>query len=453
MTPLAYAILGYVVVQLLIGLWAARRVRTEDDFLVAGRKLGTWTVAMSVFATWFGAETCISAAGQIHAEGLGVNSVEPFGFGMCLVAMGLLLAAPLWRRGITTLADLFRQRFGMPTERLAAIVTIPASVLWAAAQIRAFGEILSASTGMSVATTVAIASILAIVYTGIGGLLADVVTDVVQGIVLVLGLFVLLACSVTHAGGVAEFCAQISNAPPRPAPAGGMWLETVETWALVVIGSLVAQEIVARTLAAQSASSARRGALFGGMLYLAVGSIPVLLALANRGAVGSLEHADGFLPTLAQQQLPTVLFVVFAGALVSAILSTVDSALLAAAAIFARNLLPSRSSGGRGRLAAARAGVVLFGLIAWLLASSADSVFDLVAESSGFASAGVVVTAVFGLGCRFGGVWAGTAALLGGAVAWVGFAYVVGSSYPFLLSLGIATVAYLAGSAIDARRG
>ena len=60
------AILAYVLAQLGIGWWVARRIRTEDDYLVAGRSLGYGLAIFTIFATWFGAETCVSAAGAIR---------------------------------------------------------------------------------------------------------------------------------------------------------------------------------------------------------------------------------------------------------------------------------------------------------------------------------------------------------------------------------------------------
>jgi Na+/proline symporter len=63
-------VLAYVVAQLLIGAWVARRIRTEEDYLVAGRKLGYPLAMFTIFATWFGAETCIGAAGAIYESGL-----------------------------------------------------------------------------------------------------------------------------------------------------------------------------------------------------------------------------------------------------------------------------------------------------------------------------------------------------------------------------------------------
>jgi Na+/proline symporter len=57
MTPQFAGILAYLVVQLAIGAWVSRRIRTEDDYLLAGRQLGPVLGTFSIFATWFGAET------------------------------------------------------------------------------------------------------------------------------------------------------------------------------------------------------------------------------------------------------------------------------------------------------------------------------------------------------------------------------------------------------------
>src|SRR5688572_26322521 len=127
MTGAFFGILIYVAAQLAVGVWVARRVRTADDFFVAGRRLSPLIVSISVFATWFGAETCVSSAGVAYENGLSSHSVEPFAYSACILLAGLLFAAPLWRRGITTTADLLRQRFGAGVERIAALLLVPSS--------------------------------------------------------------------------------------------------------------------------------------------------------------------------------------------------------------------------------------------------------------------------------------------------------------------------------------
>ncbi|RMH60973.1 MAG: sodium:solute symporter, partial [Bacteroidetes bacterium] len=146
-------VFGYVLVQLGIGLYVSRRIRTEDDYLIAGRQLGYGLGTFTIFATWFGAETCIGAAGAIYEQGLSGGTADPFGYGVCLLLMGFVFAVPLWRHKLTTLADLFRRRYSAGVERLAVILMVPTSLLWAAAQVRAFGQVLSASSGLELSLT------------------------------------------------------------------------------------------------------------------------------------------------------------------------------------------------------------------------------------------------------------------------------------------------------------
>ena len=63
------AIFAYVALQMLIGVLVSRSIRTEDDYLLAGRQLGPALATFSIFATWFGAETCVGSAGAVYADG------------------------------------------------------------------------------------------------------------------------------------------------------------------------------------------------------------------------------------------------------------------------------------------------------------------------------------------------------------------------------------------------
>src|SRR5688572_24969168 len=184
-------IFAYIIAQLVVGLLVSRHIASEEDYLLAGRSFGYGLATFSFFATWFGAETCIGSAAAIYEKGLAGTSADPFGYGACLLLMGLLFAIPLWRRGLTTLADLFRQRFSPGVERFAVLMMAPTSVLWAAAQIRGFGQVIGASSELSVGIGITIAATVAITYTAFGGMRADVLTDLIQGILIIIGLVVI----------------------------------------------------------------------------------------------------------------------------------------------------------------------------------------------------------------------------------------------------------------------
>ena len=139
------AIFVYVGLQMLLGIVVSRNIRTEDDYLLAGRRLGPGLATFSLFATWFGAETCIGAAGAVYEQGLSATRADPFGYALCIIIVAAVFAVPLWHAKITTLGDLFRRRYSPRVEQLAVVLMIPTSILWAGAQIRAFGQVLASS--------------------------------------------------------------------------------------------------------------------------------------------------------------------------------------------------------------------------------------------------------------------------------------------------------------------
>jgi Na+/proline symporter len=437
-------VLIYILLMLVIGFAVSRGIRTEQDYLLAGRNLGPGLTLFTVFATWFGAETCVGSAGEAYAGGLAAVTTDPFGYALGIFAMGLLFAVPLWKRKLTTLADLFRMRYGTGVERLAAVLMIPTSLLWAAAQIRAFGQVLSASSTLEVNIAITVAAAVVVVYTAAGGLLADAISDFVQGIVLIVGLAV-IGVLVLQDGG----WGQLQGLPAERLSLGAAdlgWLGTLEAWAIPVLGTVCAQEMIARVIAARSPGIARHATLGAAGLYLAVGLVPVGIGLLAPAMLGGLEHAEQVLMHVAQLKLSTLLYVVFIGALVSAILSTVDSALLVAGSLTAHNLVLPLKPGWdeRHKVLVNRVAVVAYGVVAYVMALMSEGVYALVEEASSLGSAGVLVCMLFALwGGRIGGALSAAAALIAGITVYVGGQHMFGLPYPYLASLAAAFGAYL----------
>lgn len=448
MNTVLAGILIYILLQLLIGVLVSRRIKNEDDYLLAGRSLGVGLAALSVFATWFGAETCIGAAGAVYEEGLSGATLDPFGYSLCLVLMGLVFSIPLWRRQLTTLADLFRIRYSQNIEKLAVLMMVPGTIMWAAAQIRAFGQILSATSGFEVELMLVFATSVVIVYTMYGGLMADVITDAVQGVVLIIGLFVLLFIVVAAGGGwQSSFEAiEVERLILFKAGEGDSWLDILEQWLIPICGSVIAQELVSRVLACRSPQIARRACMAGGILYLSIGLIPVFIGLIGYRLMPELQHPEQILPQLAQHYLRTFSYIVFAGALISAILSTVDSALMAASSLLSHNLIVPLLGpiDEQRKVRIARLNVMAGGIVAFLLALQTDRVHNLVEEASAFGSAGIVTVVVFGLFTRLGGAYSAAGALLIGTFSWIAGHYAFDFKTPYLFALSSAIATYLA---------
>ncbi len=447
MTPILIAVLGYVALQLLIGMWVSRNINTETDYLLAGRGLGMSFATLSLFATWFGAETCLGAAGAVYAEGLGGGKADPFGYTGCLLLMGLVFAAVMRRTGAVTIGDVFRERFSGWVEQLVVVMTVPASILWGAAQIRAMGQVLATLSHFDLGVTIPFAAGVVVIYTVSGGLKADVATDFIQGFALIAGIALLGFAVVTHMGGPAAAWAhvhpeQLSFVTPGERGLAGH----LEPWLVPILGSVTAQEMASRVLACKDERTAKRSSLLAGGMYLVVGLMPVMLGLLGAGLLPGLSDPEQILPRLAQLHMHPLGVVLFTGALFSAILSTVDSNLLSASALVSHNVVLRiwKVADDKRRVRISRACTLAAGLIAYALAFSRDSVYRLVEESSAFGGAGMFVAMTFGLLTRFGGRWAGLAAMATGIGTQILGTYVLGWRTPFTTSLVISTAAYVA---------
>jgi Na+/proline symporter len=438
-----------------IGYVASRKIKSEQDYLLAGRKLGPGLVFFSVFATWFGAETCIGAAGEAYSSGLSAVRADPFGYAVCLLFMSLVLAVPLWKSGFTTLGDLFRERFGPRAEKVAVLVMVPSSVMWAGAQVRAFGQVLTNASGAPDAqnawlmTTVAAGVV--IIYTTVGGMLADAYSDLIQGIVLITGLVLILVFAFTS-GDMAHLSAIDASHLALVAP-GESFLDVAESWAVPILGSLVAQELVSRVIAARSPEVARNASLLAVPFYLAIGVIPVVVGLLGSALTPDIADPEHVLPATAARYFGPVLMVVFQGAIVAAILSTVDTTLIASGSLVAHNLyLPLRKDASDAhKVFANRLAVAGFGVIAYALALSSDSVYELVEAASAFGSAGILVCTLFGLFSKLGGEKTALATLVTGVGVYAIQQHLLHSTHPFLSSVASALAVYVVGALLEGR--
>ncbi|MDO9360803.1 MAG: sodium:solute symporter, partial [Polaromonas sp.] len=193
----------YLLITIIVGLYAARRVKNTTDYAIAGRNLPLIMIVTTTFATWFGSETVLGIPAKFVSNGLGGVVEDPFGAGTCLILVGLFFAGKLYKMSLLTISDYYRERFGRTIEVACSIIIMVSYLGWVAAQVTALGlvfnilsgGVISPATGMLIGT----ASVLA--YTLFGGMWSVAVTDFIQVIVLVAGLAILAVFAGNLAGG------------------------------------------------------------------------------------------------------------------------------------------------------------------------------------------------------------------------------------------------------------
>ncbi len=447
-------IVAYVIVQIFIGVYLSRKIKNEADYFVGGRRVSFFLVSFSLFATWFGAETCLGSSGAVYETGLSGSRADPFGFSLCLFLMGFLLAGKLRRKNYLTLADFIKDRYGFLAEKLVVWVMIPSSIIWGAAQLRAFGQILSVSTALPLNLMICLSAILVITYTVLAGLLGDIYTDLIQGSIVVISLVILAAIVLTR---IPDLAAIFREMPPdrwKILGVGESIWERLDRWAVPVLGSLVVQEAISRFLAARNPREAVRACHTAGGIYFFTGLIPLFLGFIGPWLLPGLTDREQFLVVLSHRFLPGILSIIFLGAMISAILSTVDSILLACAALFSHNfLLPIlRIKKEKTRVLVGRLAVVISGLTALVIALSGNRIYDLVLLAAAFGTAGVLVITMFGLYSKLNSQKAALVTLVGGLVLTPVFQLGLKFKAPFLLSVLSCVVIFVVAALVSGRK-
>lgn len=174
------------------------------------------------------------------------------------------------------------------------------------------------------------------------------------------------------------------------------------------------QEVIARFLAARSTGVARAACYSAATLYLFIGLIPVTLGLVGAHMIVPGGEGDNIIPALASETLPPWLSIFFIGALFSAILSTIDSNLLAVSSLVSINILGRRHAhlDPQRQLRDSRRATVAAGVGALVVALSGSDIYELLAMTSVFGQGGILIATLIGLRSGFGGQRAAMASIL-----------------------------------------
>lgn len=340
----------YLVVSVAIGLIAATRVHNARDYISAGRNLPLYVVTAMVFATWFGAETVLGISATFLKEGMHGLVSDPIGASLCLILFGLLFARPLYRLNLLTIGDYYRLRYGRLVELVTSVCIVISYLGWVSAQITALGLVFNLLSQDAISTTAGmlIGAAVVLTYTIFGGMWSVAITTFIQMIVIVLGLFYIMASASDLAGGFGTLVQHAADAGKFAVLPEANWVGIVGFVAALItmgFGSIPQQDVFQRANTSKSEGVAVWGSVLGGLAYFIFAFIPLMLAysatLIDPAAVESLIDADPqhILPRLIIDHMSPLAQVVFFGALLSVIMSTASGTLLAPSVIFSENIL------------------------------------------------------------------------------------------------------------------
>lgn len=350
MNPL---IVGIVVLYLLIiagiGVWAARRIDSTSDFLVTGKRFGIWAVAFAAFASIMSGFGFIGGPGLFYTGGYGflwIAIVAPLAFPVSWYVLGKKMRLLSEVRDVLTIPDAAYARYESDTVRfLVALSVLLGVISYLGTQFLAIAFVLEVVLGITEAQALIIGLVVIGVYTIAGGMVAGIVTDLIQGAIMVIGSVLVFFIALDVTGGFAEMSQQIATISPEFAGAFGSFpvMLALSWYFLFIVGNSGQPHMAHKLYMVRNVKLLKWGAPIAALSYFAASLMMIALGIGMRtfveaGQIGALDNPDLAAPVFLVEFTPAILAGIVLAAAIGAVMSTSDAFINIGAANLARDI-------------------------------------------------------------------------------------------------------------------
>lgn len=378
MDAITSVFVAYLLILVGLAWWSRREAQSVSGYFIAGKKLPPWVVAFSTNATGESGWLLLGLTGMGYAAGaqaFWVVAGEVLGISGAWLLMSRRLKRLGDETGSITVPDVLAARFddrAHVLRRLSVVIILVMVGAYVAAQMVATGKAFDGFTSLDYPQGVLLGATVIILYTLVGGYKAVAWTDLVQGILMLLGLIVLPVAAIDAAGGWASVTRELAVQDPGLLSPWGPEGRSVA--ALVGILSFLAvglpfmgvPQLMVRFMSARSEKSLVPAMAISITVILLFDIGAVLTGMAGRALFPGLEDPEGILPLLSTEILPPLLGGVMMVVVLAAIMSTVDSLLILASSAVVRDYwqqmrkaaLADRAFAARGKVVTLAIGVL-----------------------------------------------------------------------------------------------
>ncbi|MFQ6083769.1 MAG: sodium:solute symporter [Candidatus Aminicenantia bacterium] len=384
MTTYLYIILAYILVLMGFNFYRSKKVKTQEDFMVAGRRLKISVMVFTLICTWIGSGTFI--AGAEYAYKAGFSSLWMAAGAWVGIVVIFFLAGKIRTFGQYTIGDILEVRYGKFARLFGALALIISFTAIVSYQFRAGGYILNVATdgAVSVNTGQFLTAAFVITFTALAGMIAVAYTDLPNGIIILLACLISVPFVYTFAGGletaktilpVGHF--QVVNESFGAHPylkAGGYFLATM----FLLLG---VQSMYQKFYSARTPKDARNAVVLWTIGTVFVETVVVIIAVfaASKFWQQGLDPASMVL-VAARKMVPPVVGVLLLGAACAVVISTGMNYLLSPTTnimrdVYQRFIKPEASQ--HTMVVLQKTMVVILGVFAFLIATQMESVLQM----------------------------------------------------------------------------
>jgi sodium/proline symporter len=397
MSVLILAFVVYLIILIIIGIWSSKFNKNLDDFLIAGRKLGTWPVAISAEASDMSGWLVLGLPGRGFVYGVSAiwTSIgAAFGtlFNWSVIAKRLRRYTSKLKS--ITIPDFLEDRYNDKTHLIRAISTSIIAIFmvsYVSVQLVASGKIISETFGWNYHSALILGFAIITLYTLFGGFFAVAWTDVFQGMLIVGILIILPIIGIFRLGGLEAIFSEVGkiniDALSTSFGYGGilflLFAFVSMSWFFGYPGQ---PHILTRYMAIKDEKKIWNSTLIG-MTWVIISLWgAVLIGIIGLAVFKGLNDPEKVMPLLAMHLLPEWAAGIVIAAITAAIMSTADSQLLVASSSVVEDVyhkMINKKVSQKKLLFYSRISVLIFSIIAFLLALQGGVIYFLVAFAWG----------------------------------------------------------------------
>jgi SSS family solute:Na+ symporter len=395
-------ILIYLAGMLAVGIYANRRQTSMEDYYVAGRSCGTFPIMCLWMSAWIGGASITGTSAK--AYDMGITAI----WYVLIIAIGTVLFAvvmtkPAKRIGDRlkniTFPDFIESRYDSKTRAAATITTILAYIAYTASQFVAGASILSVLTGWPLVLCFVVTTLVIVVYTSIGGFLAVAYTDMVQMILLVMGIVILAVPVSMHVMSTENL--SFSTLPESYFNLGTWGWPTIIALGLSTIFSFfTSMDSYTKVFAARDDKVVFKGTMLAAAGGAVIAVSATYLGLVARVAIPGLDSGAGSMAALVLQKFPIGVKGLVLVAIMAAIMSTGDVCVLTVSSnvtrdIYQRYLNPNASE--RKLMVLSIVSSLVVGALSALFAWYKQDIVDVLFIAFTINSAGLFLPTILGI--------------------------------------------------------
>lgn len=323
-------VIGYLVGMLLVGFVVGKlKIKGAEDYMLAGRRMGIFMVAFSLSANNIGGG-CTTGLAEKAFGSWGLSAMW-YVLAASIAMIPLAYFAPKIRKTLAvTIPEVVGRRFGKFSSVFAAVLNVLALFCLTSSQVAASGSVVATLTGLNTKLCMIIAGIIIILYTTLGGMIADQISDMVQFLIILVGLAIATPIVISGIGGWDVIASKL--------PAEQLSFTKIG-WAFIFgyifnyfCTFLSGPEMISRFETAKDEATAKRASFLSAILMAAMSAFPTLLGLAALAVKDTLPNliasGSNAMMAVTQQYAPTIITGLVSAAIISATMSSADSNLL-----------------------------------------------------------------------------------------------------------------------------